>query len=250
MTISYGGSSTIINPKQTLVLLHYFGGSAQSWNWTIPFLSKNYTCVALNLPGFGGEPALDEPSIAGMSSFIRQKLESMDIESYVLVGHSMSGKIAVNMAANDPNMAIKQLILVAPSPPTVEQIPDEDLQKMLNHPNQQQAENTVKSITIKPISSEQQELIIRNNLETDRKTWDWWCLQGTKHSIAEDTEHLFLPITLLTSEDDPAISFKSILEEAIPNLPDVKLITVKGVGHLIPMEAPEWLAAEIEKAII
>lgn len=243
-------SSAAINPKQTLVLLHYFGGSAQSWNWLIPFLSKNFNCVALNLPGFGGEPALDEPSIGGMSSFIRQKLELMNVESYVLVGHSMSGKIAVDMAANDPNFAIKQLILIAPSPPTIEQITDEDLQKMLNHPSQQQAENTVKNITIKPISEEQKYLIIKNNLETDSKTWGWWCLQGTKHSIAEDAEHLFLPITLITSEDDPAISFKSIQDEAMPNLPDANLVTTKGVGHLIPMEAPEWLAAEIEKAII
>ncbi|RYY30048.1 MAG: alpha/beta fold hydrolase [Sphingobacteriaceae bacterium] len=250
MAIIDNNSSSAINPKQTLVLLHYFGGSAQSWNWLIPFLSKNYNCIALNLPGFGGEPALDEPSIGGFTSFIRQKLEVMNVESYVLVGHSMSGKIAVDMAANDPNFAIKQLILVAPSPPTIEQISDEDMQSMLNHPDLQQAENTAKSITIKPISNEQRELIIQNNLETNQKTWDWWCLQGTKHSIAEDAEHLFLPITLITSEDDPAISFESILEEAIPNLPDAKLVTTKGVGHLIPMEAPEWLAAEIEKAII
>ncbi len=243
-------SSPAITPKQTLVLLHYFGGSAQSWNWLIPFLNKNYNCVALNLPGFGGEAALDEPSIGGFASFIRQKLEDSGIESYVLVGHSMSGKIAVDMAANDPNFAVKQLILVAPSPPTVEQISEEDLQKMLNHPDRQQAESTAKSITIKPISEEQRDLIIQNNLQTDQKTWNWWCLQGTKHSIADDAQHLFLPVTVIASEDDPAISFKSILEEAMPNLPDAKLVTTKGVGHLIPIEAPEWLAAEIEKAII
>lgn len=250
MATTDSNTSAAINPKQTLVFLHYFGGSAQSWNWLIPLLSKKYNCVALNLPGFGGEQALDEPSIGGLASFIMQKLEHSGVESFVLIGHSMSGKIAVDMAANDPNFAIKQLILVAPSPPTVEQISDDDMQKMLNHPDRQQAENTAKNITIKPISEEQRDLIIRNNLETDQKTWDWWCLQGTKHSIADDAEHLFLPITLIASEDDPAISFKSILEEAMPNLPDAKLVTAKGVGHLIPMEAPEWLAAEIEKAII
>lgn len=242
--------SAAINPKQTLVFLHYFGGSAKSWNWLISFLDHDFNCIALNLPGFGGEPALAEPSIGAFTSFITQKLERLNIESYVLIGHSMSGKIAVDMAANDPNFAIKQLILVAPSPPTVEQISDEDLQKMLNHPNREQAEDTAKSITIKPITDEQRDLIIQNNLETDNKTWDWWCLQGTKHSIADDAEHLFLPITVIASEDDPAISFKSILAEAIPKLPDAKLVTIKGVGHLSPIEAPEWLAAEIKKAII
>ncbi len=241
---------TAINPKETLVFLHYFGGSAQSWQWLVPLLQKDFDCIALNLPGFGGEPALDEPSIAGFTSFIMQKLDSMNVESYVLVGHSMSGKIAVDMAANDPNFGIKQLILVAPSPPTTENISEENKQQMLRHPNREQAENTAASITLKPITAEQRELIIKNNLEADDKTWNWWVLQGSNHSIADDAEHLFLPITVIVSEDDPAISFDSTLKETIPHLPDAKLVTIKKAGHLLPIEVSEWLAAQIRQAAI
>ena len=235
--------------KETLVFLHYFGGSAQSWTWTIPYLQQEYHCIALNLPGFGGEPALPEPSIANFTSFIQQKLEGLNVESYVLIGHSMSGKIAVDVATNDPNFSVRHLILVAPSPPTVEHISDKELQRMLIHPNLKEAEITLKGITIKPLTDEQRELVIQNNLETDPKTWDWWLLEGVRHSIAEDSAHLFLPITVLASEDDPAISFESILKEAMPHLPDAKLITTKGIGHLSPMEAPEWLAAQIKTAL-
>ncbi len=238
-----------IDPKQTLVFLHYFGGSAQSWNWTIEHLQKDYNCIALNLPGFGGEMALEEPSIAAFTSFIVQKLESLNIESYALIGHSMSGKIAVDVAANDPNFAVKQLILVAPSPPTIEHISENELQRMLIHPNQKEAETTANGITIKPISEEQRQLIIKNNLETDNKTWNWWLQEGVHHSIAEDSANLFLPIMVIASEDDPAISFDSILKETMPHLPDAKLISTKGVGHLIPIEAPQWLAEQI-KAVL
>ena len=235
--------------KETLVFLHYFGGSAQSWTWIIAILQQEYNCIALNLPGFGGEPALSEPSIANFTSFILQKLDDLNIESYVLIGHSMSGKIAVDVATNDPNFSVRHLILVAPSPPTVEHIGEKELQRMLIHPNQKEAETTLKGITLKPLTDEQRELVIQNNLETDPKTWDWWLLEGVRHSIAEDSAHLFLPITVLASEDDPAISFESILKETMPNLPDAKLITTKGVGHLSPMEAPEWLAVQIKTAL-
>ncbi len=235
-----------INPKETLVFLHYFGGSAQSWNWTIEKLQNDYHCIALNLPGFGGEPALAEPSIGNYTSFVIQKLESLNVESYVLIGHSMSGKIAIDVAANDPNFAVKQLILVAPSPPTVEHIPDKELQRMLDHPNRQEAEKTAKGITIKPLSEEQHQLIIKNNLETDDKTWKWWLTEGVNHSIAEGSQHLFLPVTVLASEDDPAIGFDSILHQTVPHLRDVKLVTIKEAGHLIPLEAPEWLAEQIK----
>ncbi|MGI4020051.1 MAG: alpha/beta fold hydrolase [Janthinobacterium lividum] len=236
--------------KETLVFLHYFGGSAQSWQWVIAHLQKDYNCIALNLPGFAGEPALPEPSIAAYASFIRKKLESMNVESYVLIGHSMSGKLAVDVTANDPNFAVKQLILVAPSPPTAEQISDEELQKRLNHPDQKQAEIAVEKSTILPLSEAQRALIIKNNLESDNKTWRWWLISGRNHSIIEDSSRLFLPITVLASEDDPSISFESILNETIPHLPDAKLVTTKGVGHLIPIEAPEWLAEQIKLAII
>lgn len=236
-------------PKETLVFLHYFGGSAQSWAWTIPYLQQDYQCIALTLPGFGGEPALAEPSIAGYTAFIQQKLDELNIETYVLVGHSMSGKFAVDVATNDPNFSVTHLILVAPSPPTVEHIGAEELQRMLIHPNQKEAEITAEKITIKPITAEQWQLIIQNNLETDNKTWDWWLLEGVNHSIAEDAANLFLPITVMASKDDPAISFESILQETMPHLPDAKLVTTNGVGHLSPIEAPEWLAGQIKKAL-
>lgn len=235
--------------KETLVFLHYFGGSAQSWQWVIAQLQNDYNCIALNLPGFGGEPPLPEPSIANFTSFIREKLESMNVESYVLIGHSMSGKIAVDVAANDPNFAVKQLILVAPSPPTVQQMSDDEIQKRLNHPDQKRAEIAVESSIVKPISEEQHQLAIQNNLEADNKTWKWWLTDGAHHSIAEDSANLFLPITVLASEDDPSISFESILKETLPNLPDAKLVTIKGVGHFIPFEAPEWLAEQIRIAL-
>lgn len=235
--------------KETLVFLHYFGGSAQSWTWTMAYLQQDFNCIALNLPGFGGEPALPEPSIAAFTSFIQQKLEALNVESYVLIGHSMSGKIAVDVATNDPNFSVKHLILVAPSPPTVEHIGRQELKRMLIHPNQKEAEITAEKITIKPLIAGQMQLVVQNNLETDNKTWGWWLQEGVRHSIAEDAANLFLPITVLASEDDPAISFESILKEAMPNLPDAKLITTKGVGHLSPMEAPEWLAEQIRTAL-
>jgi len=244
-TTNYNPQKEETNLKKTLVFLHYFGGSAQSWLGIIAQLENDFNCIALNLPGFGGEPALPEPSIAGYTFFIRQKLDALNIESYVLIGHSMSGKFAVDVATNDPNFAVEQLILVAPSPPTVEHISDEELQRMLHHPDRKEAEITFKKITLKPLTEEQHELVIKNDLETDNKTWNWWLTEGVHHSIADDAANLFLPITVLASEDDPAVGFDSILKETMPHLPDAKLITTTGIGHLSPMEAPGWLAKQI-----
>jgi hypothetical protein len=41
---------------QTVVSLHYFGGSALSWQWVVEELAADIRCIALNLPGFGTAP--------------------------------------------------------------------------------------------------------------------------------------------------------------------------------------------------
>lgn len=101
-----------------LVFLHYFGGSAQSWQWVAEKLSDNYRCVALNLPGFGGTPPLEKPSTQGFADFVRSALSKLKIGRCALIGHSMGCKIALQVAADAAPETIQQLILVAPSPPT------------------------------------------------------------------------------------------------------------------------------------
>ena len=50
------------NGEKTLVLLHDFGGAANSWQWVAQKL-PDYRCIALNLPRFGGTPAPQKPSL-------------------------------------------------------------------------------------------------------------------------------------------------------------------------------------------
>jgi len=38
--------------KVTLVFLHYFGGSSNSWGKVIAELSHVFRCIAIDLPGF------------------------------------------------------------------------------------------------------------------------------------------------------------------------------------------------------
>lgn len=101
---------------ETLVFLHYFGGAASSWQWTIEHLNSEYQCIALNLPGFGDTPPLAHPAIDHFAEWIAQTLLDHDVDSCTLIGHSMSGKLALEVAAKYPKLKTKQVILVAPSP--------------------------------------------------------------------------------------------------------------------------------------
>lgn len=237
------------NDGEVLVFLHYFGGSAESWKWVTDKLSDKYLCVALNLPGFGGSPAMGNPTIEGFAEYVQKELDSLGITTYTLIGHSMGGKIAMQIAINDSKAFVRQLILVAPSPPTTEPLSDDEKKHMLNHPNLKEAERSVDRAIKQPLTEQQYKLAIETQLISDETTWRWWILQGMKHSIAEKAKLLELPITVLASEDDPVMTSDVINQRVMPVLKKAKLITTRQVGHLSPLEAPEWIAAQIRNIV-
>lgn len=133
--------------RTVLVFLHYFGGSENSWQWLIEELEEEFQCFAINLPGFGGSIPLKEPSLENFSEYILKKVAFFGVKDYILIGHSMGAKIALQIAINDLNENVQQLILVAPSPPGIEPIEDDEKQRMLKHPNLEEAKTTVENIT-------------------------------------------------------------------------------------------------------
>jgi pimeloyl-ACP methyl ester carboxylesterase len=252
-TFSAGKAVMKGSGEQVLVLLHYFGGAATSWQWVVDSLAGRYKCVCINQPGFGGAPALDKPSIAGFAAYVQQVVEALEIDEYILVGHSMGGKIATQVAVNEQQSGkskLGQLILLAPSPMSVERMLDDEKQRMLIHPSAEQAAVTVKNVTVKPLDTEQYAMAVGTQSLADNNAWRWWIEEGINHSIADEAKKLTLPITVITSTDDPAVTFKMTVEDTLPNLPShTQLKTTLGIGHLYQLEAPEWLAETLGEVI-
>ncbi|RXJ44371.1 alpha/beta fold hydrolase [Gelidibacter gilvus] len=230
---------------KVLVFIHYFGGSAKSWEWVINRLDKKYHCIAINLPGFGNTIPLEEPSIVNFAEFVQQELKNSEISNYILIGHSMGAKIALQMTANDIKGNIERLILIAPSPPGIEPISEEEKRRMLIHPDLTEAKKTVDNITKIPLSDVQYDLAVDNNIMVENKTWEWWLESGMNESIIASVKQIKVPITIINSKNDPVMTPKIIKERFLNILPSANVISHHKLGHLIPMEDPEWLAEQI-----
>ncbi len=97
--------------RATAVLLHGFGGDAQTWAALAAHLVRQGMRVAApDLPGHGAT-RLDATDIAGLAAPLAGLLDSAPVE---LVGHSMGAAVAVALARAHPDR-IARLTLIAPA---------------------------------------------------------------------------------------------------------------------------------------
>lgn len=232
----------------TLVFLHYFGGSAREWQGVMNQLSDAYRCIAVDLRGHGDS---DAPStgyaVDDMADDVADLLHTRGVEKFVLVGHSMSGKVALALASRQP-VGLQSLLLVSPSPPVPEPIPTNERQKLLTGYGQRSAaEQMLKNTTAIPVSEAVREQIIADDLRTAKSAWNAWLLQGSKEDISARMFSINIPVRIIVGSEDRALPPNVQMEMTLPYLTDVTLAIIEGAGHLLPWEVPNDLAKFIWK---
>ncbi|MDG6994997.1 MAG: 2-succinyl-6-hydroxy-2,4-cyclohexadiene-1-carboxylate synthase [Nitrososphaerota archaeon] len=109
----------------TVVLLHGFTGSHQTWERLCKRLSERYFLVVPDLPGHGRSSTAPAMSVDQVSDSILESLEDLGISKAGLLGYSMGGRIALNFVTRHQNR-VSCLILESVSPGIVEQTDREE----------------------------------------------------------------------------------------------------------------------------
>jgi pimeloyl-ACP methyl ester carboxylesterase len=114
LRIRYQDNATV--GANVLVFIHGLGGSLESWENNIAYLSQKYRTIAIDLPGFG---LSDKPhrkyTLAFYSSFILRAVRQLNVRLPInILGASLGGQIAANIAATNPHL-VDNLILISPA---------------------------------------------------------------------------------------------------------------------------------------
>jgi pimeloyl-ACP methyl ester carboxylesterase len=96
-----------------LVFVHGLSGSWPNWLEQIPVLAQERRVVAIDLPGFGHSPMpTQEISISGYARLLDQLLDQLDLDAAAVVGNSMGGFIAAELAIAFPQR-VERLVLIS-----------------------------------------------------------------------------------------------------------------------------------------
>ncbi|HET6778109.1 MAG TPA: alpha/beta hydrolase [Gemmatimonadales bacterium] len=98
-----------------VVLVHSLAGTSQHWAEQLRHLRRTRRAVAFDFRGHGGSdaPKNDEYTIAGMAADIAATVDSLGLDRFVLVGHSMGGGAALVYAGSHPDR-VRGLMLIDP----------------------------------------------------------------------------------------------------------------------------------------
>lgn len=95
---------------EPLVLLHGLSGSTRWWRKNIPFLARHFTLIMADLAGFGRGRG-QRFRLNDAAEALLRWLEDMRLTQFSLIGHSMGGYIAADMAAR-AGSSVRRLVLV------------------------------------------------------------------------------------------------------------------------------------------
>lgn len=256
--------------KKTLLFVHGLSSNSDAWEKNIEELKQEYTCIALDLPGYGKSSKLKATYTPTYFAEILNKfIEKLALKNIVLVGHSMGGQASIKLALHYPKN-ITKLILVAPAgleqfsetsatfmkafftPESVKNTPDDQIEKNYALNFYTQPDDALKMITDRKIIK-------------DATDFEAHC-QAIVNSISgmldepvfNDLKHISQSTLVIFGDKDmlipnryfnPNLSVETVAKVASEQINTVKVEFIKDAGHFVQYEKPREVNTLIQQFV-
>lgn len=249
-----------------LLLLHGMAGTCANWSEVVEPLSREHTVIAPDLPGHGSSaPGAGDYSVGALAAAMRDLLLTLGHEQANVIGHSLGGGVAMQLAYQSPEM-VQRLLLVSSGGlgPEVSVVlraaalPGSELfiaaTAELGATVGAALGRGLSAIGLRP-KADVAELArgyasLRDPERREAFLATLRASVGTRGQRVDAGDRLYLaeavPVLIVWGADDSIIPARHG-EDAHAAIPGSRLEIIEGVGHLPQMEAPGRFIAAVER---
>ena len=224
-----------------LVLIHGFLGSSDMWKPQIKYFKKNYRVLSPALPGFGKSNKLKScNSIQSMAEAVLNSLKKKHIERFNLLGHSMGGMVAQEIAKIASDKILK-LIFYGTGP--IGNIPgrfetmDESRQKLKINGLDSTVNRIAKTWFVKEDKAEYFYLCEEAGRQTSLKAADNGLIAMKNWSGINNLKNIKNETLIIWGDKDRAYNFNQV-DTLKKNIKRSRLKIIKNCSHNVHLEEP------------
>lgn len=221
--------------KRQVLILHGWGDSSAGWRQFAAALGKDYDVVSLDLPGFGGTQAPQEPwGLGEYADFVAAFIEKAKLKPYAVIGHSNGGAIAIRGLGQNKFQAEKLVLLASAGIRNEYNGRNKALRlitkagKAATAPLPQAVRKKIQKKVYTTIGSDM--LVVEHMQETFKRV--------VTDDVREDAAQITVPTLLVYGENDTAapVRYGELFHEAIDGS---TLEILPGVEHFLHLEQPQ-----------
>lgn len=225
-----------------LLLIHGLGSSGLDWECQRPAFAQHYRVVTVDLRGHGrsGRPA--STSIAQMAADVTALLDALAIDAAHVVGLSMGGAVAFQLAVDSPQR-VASLTIVNSAPAMILKTFKEKsaiglrllILKLFGLAAM--ARMVSKKLFPDPAHQHLRDTFVERVSQNDQAAYTaaLKCLIGW--SVKEKLGGLHCPALIITADQD--YTPVSLKQEYVALMPNAELVVVPDSHHALPLERPE-----------
>ena len=229
---------------QPLVLLHGFCEQSTVWQSSLSYL-EDYRVIRIDLPGTGRSDALEQGSVEGMADAVYSVLNHLNIDSCLLVAHSMGGYVGLALVEKYPHL-LSGLCLFHSHPFADDAERREARERALAFVDKWGTKDYVQQVVLSLFAKEFKaahadlldQLVASAQSIPLSGIQSWLVAMRDRPDRTEVLRQLNCPVLFIIGKLESTISYEKCLE-ALPLAEVVKMCILPEVNHMGMFEAPD-----------
>jgi pimeloyl-ACP methyl ester carboxylesterase len=227
--------------KDSLVFIHGAGGNWTSWYLQRDYFSRDFNCFIMELPGHGAAQSQGAHEVKSYALWIMGALEELEVSNPFVIGHSMGGAVAMDLALRFPALP-KGLVLVGTGaklrvlPRILDEIKDDFAQ----------AVEFICALTFaKDVPEEMLNVAIAEMLKNSPDVLYGDFSACERFDIMEEVGNIINP-TLIICGDQDALTPIKYSRYLVERINGSRLEVIEGAGHMVMLERPKQFNKKVE----